>query len=102
MGEVADIMEENLYSFVDVDSVSMGTDADATGFHISPDLAQTNYAPGYVLYLGHLTVGTTEDALETTVDLQDGKGRSLASTNEYARIVGHLPAQWQALACVNL
>ena len=102
MGEVADIIEENLLFFVDVDSVSMGTDADATVFHISADLAETNYAPGYVLYQGYLTVGTTEDALETIVDLQDGKGRSLASTNEYARIVGHLPEPRQALAYVNL
>lgn len=102
MDEVADIIEENLYFFVDVDSVSMGADADATVFNISPDLAETNYAPGYVLYEGYLTVGTTEDALETTVDLQDGKGRSLASTDEYARIVGQLPAPRQALAYVNL
>ena len=76
----------------------MGTDPDATIFHISPDLAQTNYAPGYVLYEGYLTVGTTEDALETTVDLQDGKGRSLASTNEYTRIVRPAPSRILLLA----
>ena len=102
MDDVTDIIEENLFAFVEIDSVRMGVGARATVFDIRRELADTDYAPGYILYDGYLTIGTTEDALETTVELQDGDGRSLASSSEYARIVGHLPAQRQSLAYVNL
>ena len=102
MDEVTGIIEENLFFFLDIDSVRMGVDARATIFSIRQEFADTDYSPGYVLHDGYLTLGTTEDALETTIDLQDGKGRNLASTSEYARTVGQLPAQRQSLAYVNL
>ena len=102
MDEVTGIIEDNLSFFLEIDSVRVGANARATVFGIRQEFAETDYAPGYVLNDGYLTIGTTEDALETTVELQDGKGKSLASINEYARAVGQLPAQKQYLAYVNL
>jgi len=102
MDEVTDIIEDNLFPFLQIDSVRMGVDARATVFVIRQEFTETDYSPGYVLYDGYLTMGTTEDALETTVELQDGEGRSLASISEYARIVGHLSTPRQSLAYINL
>ena len=102
MDKVTGIIEDNLFFLLEIDTVRMGVDARATVFGVRQEFAETDYAPGYVLHDGYLTLGTTEDALETTVELQDGKGRSLASISEYARTVGQLPAQRQSLAYVNL
>ncbi|MCY3709496.1 MAG: DUF3352 domain-containing protein [Caldilineaceae bacterium] len=102
MDDVTDIIEDNLFAFLEIDSVRMGVGPRATVFGIRREFVETGYAPGYVLYDGYLTIGSTEEALETTVELQDGEGRSLASMSEYARIVGHLPTQRQSLTYVNL
>ena len=102
MDQVTGIIEDNLFFLLEIDSVRMGVDVRATVFSIREEFAETDYAPGYVLHDGYLTMGTTEDALEATVELQDGEGRSLASVSEYARTVGHLPTQRQSLAYVNL
>ncbi len=102
MAQVASMIEDSLLFFLEIDSVRMGVDTIATVFAIREEFAETDYAPGYVLHDGYLTVGTTEDALETTIELQDGEGSSLASVSEYARTVRHLPTQRQSLAYVNL
>ena len=102
MDDVTDIIESNLFPFLEIDSVRMGVGPRATVFGIRREIVETSYAPGYILYDGYLTMGTTEEALETTVELQDGEGRSLASMSEYARTVGQLPAQRQSLTYVNL
>ena len=56
----------------------------------------------YMLNDGYLTIATTEEALDTIADLQDGQGVSLASADEYQRTVGHLPSEQAMLAYVDL
>lgn len=102
MDEVTDLIHSNLSGFIEIDSVSIGADTDATFFNVHRDLVETNYAPGYVLNESYLSMGTTERALETTVALQNGGDYSLAISREYARAIDHLPAQRQALVYANL
>ena len=56
----------------------------------------------YMLNDGYLTIATTEEALDTIADLQDGQGGSLASADEYQRTAGHLPSEQTMLAYVDL
>ena len=56
----------------------------------------------YMLNDGYLTIATTEEALDTIADLQDGQGGSLASADEYQRTMGHLPSEQTMLAYVDL
>ena len=56
---------------------------------------QIGYGPGYVLHSGYLTIGSTESALSSTVDLQNGGGVSLESIPEFQRAAGHLPEDRQ-------
>ena len=56
----------------------------------------------YMLNDGYLTIATTEEALDTIADLQDGQGVSLASADEYQRTMGHLPSEQTMLAYVDL
>ena len=56
----------------------------------------------YMLNDGYLTIATTEEALDTIADLQDGQGVSLASADEYQRMMGHLPSEQTMLAYVDL
>ena len=102
MDEVAELIEENLFFFLEIDSVEVGAEDDATIFGIRREFAHTDYAPGYVLHDGYLTIGTTEGALKTTVALQNGGGSNLASLAEYKRAAEHLPARRQSLGYVNL
>ena len=102
MNEVTGLIEDQLFLFIETDAVDVGADDDATLFEIRRELVQTDYSPGYVLHGGYLTIGTTEDALEATVDLQNGGGSSLASYTEYGRAAEHLPAKRQMLGYVNL
>ena len=102
MDELTDLIHGNLSGFIEIDSVGIGADTDATFFNVHPDLVETNYAPGYVLNKGFLIVGTTERSLTTAVELQRGGGYTLESSSEYGRAIDHLPARRQALAYANL
>ena len=76
--------------------VDVGGENDAAVF----DLSQFNelvggeigYRPGWVLHDGYLTIGSTEDTLSSTVELQNGGGDSLASDSEFQRAV-YAPAR---------
>ena len=48
-----------------------------------------------------MTLGSTEDALVTTVDVQNGDADSLTSDGEYQRALGHTFGIRQAMAYVN-
>ena len=61
-----------------------------------------DYAPGYVLNDGYLTLGTTKDALKNIVAVQQGDADNLASVAEYNRAVGQLSGSGDFLAWVNL
>ena len=102
MDEIVDLVEQEVGLFVEVDTVDVGASDDAVLFDIGGELVQTDYAPGYVLHEGYMTVGTTKYALETAVAMQQGDETSLSSVDEYNRVIGYLPAERQSLAYVNL
>ena len=84
--------------------VDVGGDNDAAVFDLSwfEDLLgdRIGYRPGWVLHDGYLTIGSTEDTLSSTVELQNGGGNSLASDPEFQRAVTHLPTERQFLGYV--
>ena len=94
MGNATEAIED--YGEVDSDPANVGADNHARIFEIG------GYSPGYVLHDGYLTIGTTRNALETTVTLQNGDSVSLDSVAEYLRIAGHLPEERALVAWVNL
>ena len=99
MNVVADLIEST--GFVGSDSVDVGADEDAIVFEFDDMMGETAYSPGYVLHDGYLTIGSTEDALESVVDVQNG-GDALADAPEYERIRGHLPDEMQFLMFLDL
>ena len=103
MDDIAAMIEEYVFFFAERDTASVGADADATLFRI----AETAYAPGYILHDGWLTLGSTEQSLATAVSLQkgggqNGDGNALAADPEHRRALGHLPDRRQFQGYVNL
>ena len=96
MEDVTDTIEQYLY--ISPDEVDVGADEDAVIFPIE----FTSYAPGYVLNEGYLIIGSTEDTLETVVELQDGDGDNLSSSERYRRAAGNLPDDRQFIGYVDL
>ncbi len=86
--------------------ISVGADNDAAVFDLSqfePLVGSPiGYRPGYVLHDGYLTIGSTENVLATTVELQNGDGHNLASVAEFQRAMTHLPADRQFLGYVAI
>ena len=104
MGEVADLLEE--YGGLVANPVDVGADDDAVvfdlgllGMMIEDSFA---YRPGYVLHDQYLTIGTTEQALETIVGIRNGRGASLSSDAEYRRAESHLAGGRQFLGYVDV
>ena len=62
MDEIVDLVEQEVGLFVEIDTVDVGASDDAVLFDIGGELVQTDYAPGYVLHGGYMTVGTTKYA----------------------------------------
>ena len=98
MDDIAGMVEEYVFFFAERDTANVGADADATLFRI----AETAYAPGYILHDGWLTLGSTERALETAVSLQKDEGSALAADAEHRRALTHLPDRRQFQGYVNL
>lgn len=106
---LADTMEDvggllTNYAGLVPERVDVGGETDAAVF----DLSQFNelvggeigYRPGWVLHDGFLTIGSTENTLSSTVELQNGGGNSLAADSEFQRAVTHLPTERQFLGYV--
>ena len=103
MDEFAELVEDNTYGMLSADQVDVGAADDAVVFDLDPSgISGIAYWPGYVLHDGYLTLGTTEEALATVVDLQNGDGDNLESVDEYQRAMAHLPGQRQGLMFVDL
>ena len=102
MDDVVELVEEYSFGVVNADSVDVGAEDDAMVFNLDalgfPDFA---YSPGYVLHDGYMTLGSTEDALATIVDVQNGDADSLTSDGEYQRAFGHIFGSPQSMAYVN-
>lgn len=86
---------------LDFDPANVGAGRNARLLDLS-DVDDIGYAPGYVLYDGFLTFGTTEEAIEAVVSQQRGEGEALASDGEYRRATEHLPGNRGLLVYVNL
>ena len=87
---------------IDEDSADVGAEEDAVVFDVENWMGDTPYSPGWVLHDGYLTIGTTEDALVSIVEAQNGDIETLNDVTEYKRVVGHLPDGVQGLLFVNL
>ena len=98
MKRAAAWLEDN--AGLDADPANVGADSQAQVFDLGE--AGGEYAPGYVLNDGYLTLGTTKDALKNIVAVQQGSADSLAAVAEYNRAVGYLPDNGHFLAWVNL
>ena len=102
MDDVVELVEEKSFGAVSADSVDVGAEDDAMVLNLDAlGLSDIAYSPGYVLHDGYMTLGSTEDALVTTVDVQNGDADSLTSDGEYQRALGHTFGIRQAMAYVN-
>ncbi len=86
-------------------TVEVGGEGPATVFDPGPlqtlISGEIGYRPGYVLHDQYLTIGTTEQALATVVELQNGQGDSVDLNAEYRRANQYLPGSRQLVAYVN-
>lgn len=103
MGEVADLLEE--YVGLVANRVDVGADDDAVVFELGLLGMMMDgsfaYRPGYVLHNQYLTIGATEQALETIVGIQNGRSASLSSDAEYRQAVSHLAGGGQFMGYVD-
>ena len=91
------------YAGVETNRLNVGADDRAVVLELdSVDDELMGYQPGYVLHDGYLTLGSTDDALEGVVGLQNGGGRTLSADEEYMRAVGWLPEKKQSLGYLDL
>ena len=98
MDKAAGLLEEHIGLDTDPANVGAGNRARI----IDLDTLGVGYTPGYVLHDGYLTIGTTENSLETVVGVQEGKVNRLDSMTEYQRAVAHLPGERIWLTWANL
>ena len=102
MDVFVELVEEYSLGIVSADSVDVGAEDDAMVLNLDAlGFSDIAYSPGYVLHDGYMTLASTEDALVTTVDVQNGDADSLTSDGEYQRAVGHTFGIRQAMAYVN-
>ena len=87
---------------IDEDSVDVGAEENAVVFDVENWTGDAPYSPGWVLHDGYLTIGTTEDALASIVEAQNGDIETLNDVTEYKRVIGHLPNGVQGVFFVNL
>ena len=100
LDDVTDLIEST--GFVGSDSVDVGADEDAIVFEFDDMMGETAYSPGYVFHHGYLTAGTTENALESIMDVQNGDADALADVPEYRRVNEQLPGALQSLMFLDL
>lgn len=100
MGDITDLIEES--TGLSPDEIDVGADDDAVVFDFAQWGEETSYLPGYVIHDGYVTLGSTEDILETLVELQNGDGVALTSHGEYSRAVGHLPSSRQFMGYIGV
>ena len=102
MDVVVELVEEYSLGIVSADRVDVGADDDAMVLNLDAlGFSDIAYSPGYVLHDGYMTLASTEDALATIVDVQNGDADSLTSDGEYQRAIGHIIGIRQGMAYVN-
>ena len=100
MDDVTGFIESS--GLVTSDGEDVGAEEDATIFNLEEPMGDTAYSPGYVLHDGYLIIGSTQNALESIADVQNGDSEALAGAPEYRRIRDHLPDTLQALMFIDL
>ena len=100
LDELVDFAEDT--EDVEFESVDVGADNDATVFVDDSWLFDSNSFPGFVLNDGYLIFGSSEEALETTVEVQQGSIDDAASLEEYQRASSRLPGEGQLVSWIDL
>ena len=102
MDVFVELVEKYSFGVVSVDSVDVGAEDDAIVLKLDAlGFSDIAYSPGYVLHDGYMTLASTEDALATTVDVQNGDADSLTSDGEYQRAIAHISGNRQGMGYVN-
>ena len=102
MDVVVELVEEYSFGAVSADPVDVGAEDDAIVLKLDAlGFSDIAYSPGYVLHDGYMTLASTEDALVTIVDVQNGDADSLTSDGEYQRAIAHISGNRQGMGYVN-
>ena len=102
MDVVVELVEEYSFGVVSAEPVDVGAEDDAIVLKLDAlGFSDIAYSPGYVLHEEYLTLASTEDALVTIVDVQNGDADSLTSDGEYQRASGHIIGTRQGMGYVN-
>ena len=102
MDVVVELVEEYSFGVVSAEPVDVGAEDDAIVLNLDAlGFSDIAYSPGYVLHDGYMTLASTEDALVTIVDVQNGDADSLTSDGEYQRAIGHIIGTRQGMGYVN-
>jgi hypothetical protein len=102
MDVVVELVEEYSFGVVSAEPVDVGAEDDAIVLNLDAlGFSDIAYSPGYVLHDGYMTLASTEDALVTIVDVQNGDADSLTSDGEYQRAIGHIIGIRQGMGYVN-
>lgn len=101
--KLVDLLEEAWgESFPPRASKDIGADHDAVTLGGADFEEATAYSPSYVFHDGHMTVASTERALRSVVDAQNGDRGTLAATREYRRVRDGLPDTLELLVYLDL
>ncbi len=100
LDELVDFAEDT--GDVEFDTVDVGARNDATVLVDDSWLFDTGSLPGFVLNDGYLIFGSSEEALETTVEVQQGSIDDAASLEEYQRVSSGLPGEGQLVSWIDL
>ena len=102
MDVVVELVEEYSFGVVSAEPVDVGAEDDAIVLKLDAlGFSDIAYSPGYVFHDGYMTLASTEDALVTIVDVQNGDADSLTSDGEYQRAIGHIIGTRQGMGYVN-
>ena len=83
-------------------SKDIGADHEAVMFDTEDNATETAYSPGYVFHNGYMAIGSTERALKSVVDAQNGNTSALAESREYRRARESLPDILELLVFFDL
>ncbi len=100
MDDLVDFAEDT--EGVEFERVDVGADEDATVLVDDSWLFDSGSLPGFVMNDGYLVFGTSEGALETIVEVQQGSIDSVGSLAEYQRASSQIPEKGQLMSWIDL
>jgi hypothetical protein len=75
---------------------------EATMVDLRAFMGTTAYNPGFIFLDNHLVLGTTQNALRTVVEVQNGDEDSLSDDSEFSRVMEMAPENKNAIFFLNL